>query len=670
MKHYPDSKLFKYAKKAITLLVASVASTSIFATEIATSVEINIPNDALEVINVQSKFRSADVNRVIEGQYIVVLKDQYINQQVFMMAGQASINAANTTYYRRFAVENAATEMANRHNVKITKQYYAALSGFAAQMSEKDMRVLLADDRIAFIEQDQVMRANIVQDDATWGLDRIDQANLPLDSLYSYDADGSGVRTYIIDTGIFVSHNDFGDRAENGWDFVDNDNVANDCNGHGTHVAGIIGSSTYGVAKNVTLIALRVLDCNGSGSSSDVIAGIDWVSQNAVRPAIINMSLGGGPSSALDRSVQNAINNGITFVVAAGNTDSNACADSPGRVADALTVASSISTDARSSFSSWGSCVDLFAPGSSITSTWNNGGIRTASGTSMASPHVAGVAALYLQNNTAANPTTVNAAIINNAADGRIGDANGSPNRLLQSTFNGSAPPPPPPEDNILEKGIAETSLSGSAGREMNYTMEVPAGTANLNFSIRGGSGDADLYVRVGSAPTTSSYDCRPYRNGNVESCNFSAPQAGTYHIMLRAYRRYNGVALIGDYTVTNQSNGSFFENTTNVDIPDNGSTGVISNIDVVSDSSANTIKIAVDIKHTYIGDLIAEVLFPDGTKTVLHNRTGGSADNLIKTYTLDAGNRAAESTWKLKVRDLARSDVGYIDSWSVQFTQ
>ena len=236
---------------------------------------------------------------------------------------------------------------------------------------------------------------------ATWGLDRIDQRSLPLNNTYTYNATGAGVKAYIIDTGIRTTHTQFGGRAIDGFDAIDSALPAADCNGHGTHVAGTVGGTTYGVAKGVTLVAVRVLDCNGSGSTSGVIAGINWVTGNhaAGAPAVANMSLGGGASSALDKAVRNSIADGVTYALAAGNDNTNACNQSPARTAEALTVGSTTSSDARSSFSNFGTCVDLFAPGSSITSAWNTNdtATNTISGTSMATPHVAGAAALYLQ---------------------------------------------------------------------------------------------------------------------------------------------------------------------------------------------------------------------------------------------------------------------------------
>jgi len=312
--------------------------------------------------------------------------------------------------------------------------YAHALRGFAAFMSEKDAIALSLDPLVAYVEEDSEMHLVATQNNATWGLDRIDQAARPLSGTYTYTSTGSGVNAYVIDTGVRHTHTQFGGRAFHAFTAINDGRGSTDCNGHGTHVAGTIGGSTYGVAKAVRIHAVRVLSCSGSGSTSGVIAGVDFVRGNRVLPAVANMSLGGGASTSLDTAVRNAIAAGVTFAIAAGNSNANASGFSPARVTQAITVGSSTSTDARSSFSNFGSVVDIFAPGSSITSAWStsNTATRTISGTSMATPHVAGVAARYLQGNPGASPATVSSALVSTANLNRLsGIPTGTANRLL-----------------------------------------------------------------------------------------------------------------------------------------------------------------------------------------------------------------------------------------------
>jgi serine protease len=360
----------------------------------------------------------------IPDQYIVVLEDD--------AAGTADAPARSG-----LSVSIVAVDMAARYGGTVFEFYETALEGFAIRMPERAAQRLAADPRVRFVEQDSEVLAVATQTPATWGIDRIDERALPRSNSYTYNTTASNVHAYVIDTGIRSTHVQFGGRATGGGFTAINDGRGtDDCNGHGTHVAGTIGSSTYGVAKAVRLHAVRVLNCSGSGSNSGVIAGVNFVANNRVLPAVANMSLGGGASSALDSAVNGAINRSVTFAVAAGNSNANACNSSPARVPAAITVGSSTSTDARSSFSNIGTCLDIFAPGSSITSTWasSNTATNTISGTSMASPHVAGVAALYLATHTTASPATVRTAMVNSATLNVITNpGSGSPNRLLFS---------------------------------------------------------------------------------------------------------------------------------------------------------------------------------------------------------------------------------------------
>ena len=330
-----------------------------------------------------------------------------------------------------------ASELAGTHRGQLKHVYQHAINGFAVEMSAEDAERLSNDFRVAYVEEDGVVTTSATQSNPPWGLDRIDQRARPLNAIYTFNWTGAGVFAYVIDTGIRTAHTQFGGRAANVFDAFGGN--GQDCNGHGTHVAGTIGGSTYGVAKSVNLRGVRVLNCSGSGSNSGVIAGVDFVRLNRQDPAVANMSLGGGISSALDTAVNNLSNSGVAIAVAAGNSNgANACNFSPARAANAITVGSTTSTDARSSFSNIGSCLDIFAPGSGILSAWatSNTATATISGTSMASPHVAGVAALYKQANPSASAATIRNAIVNGATTNVVTNAGtGSPNRLLYSLF-------------------------------------------------------------------------------------------------------------------------------------------------------------------------------------------------------------------------------------------
>src|SRR5215813_7752771 len=355
----------------------------------------------------------------IANHYIVVLDDAVVGEK-----GMYSI------------APYVAEEMATRHSGKVEHVFKNALNGFSMEMSEKDAEALSQDYRVKFVEEDGMMYATTTQTNPPWGLDRIDQRNLPFSASYSYNWTGSGVRVYVIDTGIRTTHTQFGGRASNVFDALCGNSA--DCNGHGTHVSSTVGGSTYGVAKSALLRGVRVLDCNGSGSTSGVISGVDWVTANHISPAVANMSLGGGVSSALDTAVNNLSNSGVPIAVAAGNSNANACNSSPARAANAITVGSTTTSDGRSSFSNFGTCLDIFAPGSGILSAWfsSNTATATLSGTSMASPHVAGVAALYKQFSPGASATTTRNAIVNGSTTNHVTNAgSGSPNRLLYSLF-------------------------------------------------------------------------------------------------------------------------------------------------------------------------------------------------------------------------------------------
>lgn len=357
--------------------------------------------------------RNASAPGATPGRYIVALD------------GRASVSATARTQAR-----TTAERLADAYGGKVGQVYSAAFRGFSLQATRAQAEKLAAAPGVRYVEADADARASGTQTNPpSWGIDRIDGS---LDSSYTYPNDGSGATAYIVDTGIDMTHSDFGGRARSGYDFIDNDNDASDCAGHGTHVAGTVGSRTYGVAKNVKLVSVRVLDCQGSGQWSQVIGGIDWVARNHSGPSVANMSLGGGASTSVDNAVQGAIDSGVTFAVAAGNDSADACNTSPARVPAALTLGSTDRGDGRSYFSNYGRCLDLFAPGGSIVSTRNGGGSTTMSGTSMATPHAAGAAALYLSAHSGASPSQVRDALVNNAESGVVGSpGSGSPNALL-----------------------------------------------------------------------------------------------------------------------------------------------------------------------------------------------------------------------------------------------
>ncbi|MGC5318480.1 S8 family peptidase [Micromonospora arida] len=502
----------------------------------ATVLAVGTPALAAEPVGV---VRAAGGATAVPDSYIVVLKDSAV---------------------ARDRVGDTAKRLSGRHGGTVARTYGAALRGFEVKVSASAAARIAADPAVAYVEQNHTVSISGTQaNPPSWGLDRIDQRNLPLDSSYTYPNTASNVHAYIIDTGIRFSHNDFGGRATSGYDAVDGGS-ADDCNGHGTHVAGTVGGSAYGVAKGVQLVGVRVLNCSGSGTNAGVIGGVDWVTANAIKPAVANMSLGGGANTSLDNAVRNSIASGVTYGLAAGNdSGANACNTSPARTTEAITVGSTTSTDARSSFSNVGTCLDIFAPGSSITSAWytSNTATNTISGTSMATPHVVGAAALVASANPSWTPAQVRNQLVANATPNVVGNpGSGSPNLLLY-VGTGSTPPPP-------------TGCTGTNGTDVS----IP---------------DA------GSAVTSSI---------TISGCGRNASSAST---------------------------------------------------------------VAVNIVHTYRGDLVIDLLAPDGSSYRLKNSsTSDSADNVNATYTVNVSGEAADGIWRLQVRDTYSADTGYINTWTL----
>ncbi len=415
-------------------------------------------------------------------------------------------------------VGGAASSLTRRHGGTIAATYTSALRGFSARMSAQAARRLAAEESVAYVQQDQIMHLVDTQTNPpSWGLDRIDQRNLPLNNSYTYPNTASNIHAYVIDTGVLISHTTFGGRASHGRDTVSEDNDSTDCHGHGTHVAGTVGGSQYGVAKAVRIVGVRVLSCGGSGTTTDIVQGIDWVTANAIRPAVANMSLGGGVNTALDNAVANSIASGITYALAAGNNNINACNFSPARTPNAITVGATQSNDARASFSNFGSCLDIFAPGVGITSAWigSNTATNTISGTSMASPHAAGVAALILSANPTWSPSQVRNEMVADATTGVVSNAGtGSPNLLL-FVDNGGAPPPPPPGTTVFVDNF-ETSLgwtTNASGTDTATTGQWvrgdPAGTSS-GITLQLGttvSGVNDLVTGAAAGTGAGSFD-------------------------------------------------------------------------------------------------------------------------------------------------------------------
>ncbi|MGW8955919.1 S8 family peptidase [Streptomyces sp. NPDC055709] len=358
---------------------------------------------------VEGKIYGANAEGAVAGSYIVML-DEKANKQ----------------------------ELAQEYGGKLQRNYSSAVNGFSANgLTETEAKRLAADPAVAKVVQNKKFSINATQDNPpSWGLDRIDQTDTTADSKYTYpDSAGEGVTAFVIDTGVRITHKDFEGRATHGFDAIDNDDTADDGNGHGTHVAGTIGGTAHGVAKKVKIVAVRVLDDSGSGTTEQVVAGIDWVAKNHQGPSVANMSLGGPADEALDEAVRKAIATGVTFGLAAGNNAGDAGQGSPGRVKEAITVASSTKDDQQSDFSNFGSVVDIYAPGSDITSAWNDSdeGTKTISGTSMATPHVVGAAAVYLAAHQDATPDQVAKALTDGATPDKISNPGaGTPNKLLK----------------------------------------------------------------------------------------------------------------------------------------------------------------------------------------------------------------------------------------------
>ena len=589
-----------------------------------------------------------------------------------------------------------------------------------ASEAEALMQALAASGQVESVEADILAQPMFTPNDTRYNeqwhyFETVGGLNLPA----AWDqATGSGVVVAVIDTGS-TSHSDLNANTVAGYDFISDLTNARDGNGrdnnpadpgdatsgqsswHGTHVAGTIAAVTNnakgvaGVAYNAKVQHVRVLGTQG-GYTSDIADAIVWASggtvsgvpANATPSKVINMSLGG--QSTCSTTYQNAINSavgrGTVVVVAAGNSNMDVANFTPASCNNVVAVASNDREGNRASYSNYGAKIDGTAPGGE-TATLTKGVLSTLNagtsapgaesyqfyqGTSMAAPHVAGVAALML---SVANKTPAEIeSLLKSSTRALPGSCSGGCGAGIVDALaavnaaKGVTPPPPPPTGGTLSNGVPVSNISATTGNAANYTMAVPAGSSNLNFVMSGGTGDADMYVKFGSAPTTSSYDCRPYKSGNAETCTFATPQTGTYYVMLRAYSSFSGVSLTGSYTAGGGTQPSFFENTADFTINDNSTIESPLAVSGRTGNAPSTLKVNVTIYHSYKGDLKVDLIAPDGSVYVLHNRAGGSADNIIASFTVNASSEVANGTWKLRVNDNANGDTGYLDKWSLQF--
>ncbi|MEH1164817.1 S8 family serine peptidase [Micromonospora sp. CPCC 205539] len=588
--------------------------------------------------------RAAGGDTAVADSYIVVFKDTAVS---------------------RGAVGDNADRLVGRHGGTVARTYGAALRGFEIRVGAKAAARIAADPAVAYVEQNHTVSiAGTQTNPPSWGLDRIDQRNLPLNSSYTYPNTASNVHAYIIDTGVLFGHNDFGGRAVSGFDAVDGGS-ADDCNGHGTHVAGTVGGSAYGVAKGAQIVGVRVLNCQGSGTNAQVVAGIDWVTANAIKPAVANMSLGGGANSSIDTAVANSISSGVTYAVAAGNGNAlgvrqNACNYSPARVASAITVGATQNTDAAASFSNFGTCVDILAPGVNITSAWytSASATNTISGTSMASPHVAGASALVLSANPSWSPQQVRDYLVTNSTPNVVTNVGtGTPNQLLY-VVNGTPPA------NDFSVSVSPTSGSTAPGGSVTATV----GTA----TTAGSAQSVSLSASGLPAGATASFSPSTVTSGGSSTLTIAtsaSTPAGTYPVTVTGTGTAGTRTATYTLTVTGSGGGGCSgSNGTDVAIPDAGA-AVSSSITIAgcgrNASSASTV--AVNIVHTYRGDLVIDLVAPDGSSYRLKNSSYfDGTDNVNTTYTTNVSSEAANGTWRLQVRDVYSGDTGYINTWTL----
>ncbi|MCP2271504.1 S8 family peptidase [Actinokineospora diospyrosa] len=548
------------------------------------------------------------------------------------------------------SVSASATSLTQRYGGQIRHTYDAGLNGYSAKMSAAEAAKVAKDPAVAYVQQVTTMKLTDTQTNPpNWGDDRIDQASLPLDRSFTYPSNpGQGVRVYIMDSGINANHQEFSGRMAAGYDFVDGDSSPTDCHGHGTHVAGTAAGTTYGVAKKATISAVRVLNCQGSGANDDIIAGINWIRNNAVKPAVVNYSIGCQQrctDNSLDNAVKALVASGVQWVQAAGNSSDDACYYSPQRVPEAINVGNSNSTDVRNSTSNYGSCLDIFAPGTSIISASysSNTGTATMTGTSMASPHTAGAAAVYLGKNPSATSAQVQTALVNNSSANKLTSiGTGSPNRLLNISFLNTGTPG---DVTVANPG----NQSATVGQAFNLTNSATGGTSPYTWSATG----LPAGLSISSSTGTISGTPTAAATANVTlSARDSAGKTGT-----------------ASFTITVGTTGGScgpVTNSADYTIRDNATVSSPVTVANCTGQASATATVAVNIVHTYIGDLVVTLVAPDGSTYTLHNRAGGSADNINRSYTVNLSSENKNGTWNLRVADQYVNDTGYINSWTL----